>query len=867
MRTMAAHWRYVVPPLLRGPQPPPVNPPPKRRDKTKKINLPKKNGEIMHNFCVRPHFGSLCPNPTRAKATAGAALRRLHFRAGRERNSLPGPRSPVPKVIVMGSSTASERTINTSTESANTILTNVTATDGDTTEDSLDHESNHNDHILVSLDSTSSLDQRRLHNNQQQRTNSKSNDTRIIDILDSDLGLPDTPFINERRKSDYVKSNDSKGPYTAPPGYQHDTNTRFPFDECGEHFTESQSAKEPKSVFDSAGSSPNQKNHVTKFIFDVPIPSSPTDDKCQDLLLTSYSVDEKPPKSPKASSSKNETKFTFDGLPLPAVHKNKRNSTDSRSFPKSRNRKSSVETKSMTPPLPDLRVDFFSETIDDQSRNNNDRRPTSCLLTGDDFDVFKQDAEGNRSSSRRPSATNANINVTTNPLDNGSGYPNRKIPQATIVVQQASLSLDYSSVSTILLKDENDFVSNTSPSTTNSGSHHKLSLKKKKQRDEHMKQLLDVNNQLTQQEIHDIEMRYGSPHHSRSQSVKTATRGLLGPPPQRARVASMPSTGVEEQYYRLRHFSITGKGVVNRGDSLKSRRSRSNTSVASSNSSTERLTAPPSLASSRESSASAPPTAPYRVLVLGAPGVGKSSLVSQFMTSEYLHAYDTSIAFHSIDDDSGEKSVSVLLAGEESELIFLDQINGIGPDADVEGPEPHAYCVVYSTSDRGSLRTAEGWLRSLRNKKPSRARILVGNKVDLVRSRAITTEEGKNLAITYDCKFIETSVGINHNVDELLVGLLTQIRLKQEHPERTRYSKASISSNAPCNLTNISIVCIRRRGGSSRGGAVVGATSAQSTPRKQRGARLSASLKVRGLLGRVWARDSKSKSCENLHVL
>lgn len=46
----------------------------------------------------------------------------------------------------------------------------------------------------------------------------------------------------------------------------------------------------------------------------------------------------------------------------------------------------------------------------------------------------------------------------------------------------------------------------------------------------------------------------------------------------------MPNTGVEEEYYRLRHFSITGKGVVNRGDSLKSRRSRSNNSVASSNS-------------------------------------------------------------------------------------------------------------------------------------------------------------------------------------------------------------------------------------------------------------------------------------------
>lgn len=43
--------------------------------------------------------------------------------------------------------------------------------------------------------------------------------------------------------------------------------------------------------------------------------------------------------------------------------------------------------------------------------------------------------------------------------------------------------------------------------------------------------------------------------------------------------------------------------------------------------------------------------------------------------------------------------------------------------------------------------------------------------------------------------------------------------------------------------------------------------SAQSSPRKYRGSKTSASLKVKGLLGRVWTRDSKSKSCENLHAL
>lgn len=471
-----------------------------------------------------------------------------------------------------------------------------------------------------------------------------------------------------------------------------------------------------------------------------------------------------------------------------------------------------------------------------------------------------------------------NINVTTNPLDislvgsqpscnaqtptgttnrsrgrsapGGSAGGTKRTTQATIVVQQPSLSLD-APAATILLHPDADA----------------------RRREENMRQLLDVANTLTLQEIHDFEMRYGSPHHSRSQSVKTPGSRSSGRPnylclpQQRSRVASMPNTGVEEEYYRLRHFSITGKGVVNRGDSLKSRRSRSNNSVASSNSreilreskavaySTEHLTASypgsarnsaaGSLASSRESSASQDP-APYRVLMLGAPAVGKSSLVSQFMTSEYLHAYDTSI-----DDESGEKTVSVLLAGEESELTFIDHSCAeMTPENCISTYEPHAYCVVYSTTDRASVRVAEEVLQALwrSDHVSARAVILVGNKVDLARSRLVSTEEGKSMATSYDCKFIETSVGINHNVDELLVGLLTQIRLKLENPERTRD-------------------LFRKRSRKNRSRSPLGSCSENNSPKKYRGSRTSTSLKVRNLLGKVWARDSKSKSCENLHVL
>lgn len=57
--------------------------------------------------------------------------------------------------------------------------------------------------------------------------------------------------------------------------------------------------------------------------------------------------------------------------------------------------------------------------------------------------------------------------------------------------------------------------------------------------------------------------------------------------------------------------------------------------------------------------------------------------------------------------------------------------------------------------------------------------ILVGNKSDLVRKRSISREEGRNLALKFGSKFVETSVAINDKVDDLLAGILKQIRLKE----------------------------------------------------------------------------------------
>ena len=101
--------------------------------------------------------------------------------------------------------------------------------------------------------------------------------------------------------------------------------------------------------------------------------------------------------------------------------------------------------------------------------------------------------------------------------------------------------------------------------------------------------------------------------------------------------------------YTVRTFEMNSKGViVRRSDSM---RSRSTNSIVSSEgdfcplSPNSRTSSSLSRDSVNTSPGSVPPTNmfPARVLVLGSPGCGKTAITQQFMTSEYLGGFDTSI--------------------------------------------------------------------------------------------------------------------------------------------------------------------------------------------------------------------------------
>ncbi|GFS60230.1 uncharacterized protein TNIN_257361 [Trichonephila inaurata madagascariensis] len=243
--------------------------------------------------------------------------------------------------------------------------------------------------------------------------------------------------------------------------------------------------------------------------------------------------------------------------------------------------------------------------------------------------------------------------------------------------------------------------------------------------------------------------------------------------------------GTEEDVHRLRNFSLTPKGVINWGDSF---RSHSLTSVPG-------LEPLPSSSSQWDvaSTKSYPMTASnshwncervpqrYRVAILGSDEVGKTSLIRQFQTSEYICAFDTSYDIYK------EYAITVILNKEESELEFIEfrLPDEEGEEGEEEGWSPpfaDAHVVVYSVTSRRSFQRALDVLTRVQRLFRRSAVLLVGNKSDLVRVRAVTTDDGQNAAKERNSTFIETSAAINHQVDELLVSTLTQIRAKCKTP-------------------------------------------------------------------------------------
>ncbi|KAK0151802.1 GTPase HRas [Merluccius polli] len=196
----------------------------------------------------------------------------------------------------------------------------------------------------------------------------------------------------------------------------------------------------------------------------------------------------------------------------------------------------------------------------------------------------------------------------------------------------------------------------------------------------------------------------------------------------------------------------------------------------------------------------------YKLVVVGAGGVGKSALTIQLIQNHFVDEYDPTI------EDSYRKQVVI-----DGETCLLDILDTAGQEEysamrDQYMRTGEGFLCVFAINNSKSFedvhlyRYEDGLLRTGRmvSEQINRVKdsdsvpmVLVGNKSDLG-SRSVETRQAQELARSYGVPFVETSAKTRQGVEEAFYSLVREIRRYKETNRSNKKSKKSTQRR--CNL-------------------------------------------------------------------
>ena len=93
----------------------------------------------------------------------------------------------------------------------------------------------------------------------------------------------------------------------------------------------------------------------------------------------------------------------------------------------------------------------------------------------------------------------------------------------------------------------------------------------------------------------------------------------------------------------------------------------------------------------------------------------------------------------------------------------------------------HAIVIVFDITDKDSFEHVKIWMQDIdKFAKQGVMRILVGNKCDLEHQRAVTKNEGNEMALKYGIKYLETSAKDTINIENLFFDTTKNLLAKQQ---------------------------------------------------------------------------------------
>ncbi|XP_013102485.1 GTP-binding protein Di-Ras2 [Stomoxys calcitrans] len=197
----------------------------------------------------------------------------------------------------------------------------------------------------------------------------------------------------------------------------------------------------------------------------------------------------------------------------------------------------------------------------------------------------------------------------------------------------------------------------------------------------------------------------------------------------------------------------------------------------------------------------------YRVVVFGAGGVGKSSLVLRFIKGTFRESYIPTIEDTYRQVISCNKTICTL---QITDTTGSHQFPAMQRLSITKG---HAFILVYSVCSKQSLeelRPIWNLIKELKGQDIVNIPVmLVGNKCDESSElRNVSEAEGKAQATAWNISFMETSAKTNHNVTELFQELLnlektrqvslqldTKTKKKQKKEKKNKETNGAIAEN------------------------------------------------------------------------
>ncbi|EMG50366.1 GTP-binding protein, putative [Candida maltosa Xu316] len=191
-----------------------------------------------------------------------------------------------------------------------------------------------------------------------------------------------------------------------------------------------------------------------------------------------------------------------------------------------------------------------------------------------------------------------------------------------------------------------------------------------------------------------------------------------------------------------------------------------------------------------------------KIAIVGSRSVGKSSITVRFVEDHFIESYYPTIENQFTKNfkiNDLNYNIEILDTAGQDEFSLLNEKHLIGI---------HGYLLIYSVTSRQSFEIIEiirdkilnsiGELNMNDDNDNTNSNIgggrsipmvLVGNKSDLNYQRQVEFKEGEELAKKFNCKFLETSVRDNINVEKSFECLIQEIEKIQNPPPPKQQDK------------------------------------------------------------------------------